>query len=145
MATSKDKYDGYFIDQSEPLITVDKYFKPLTVTGNDYASILLVRLILLEPGTFQTHPDCGVGLVSRYRYAKDIDVKKLQQDIKNQIAKYLPQFTLVDVRCELGKVENSEQKVIKIYITSDELNVYLPINPENGEVLENKLRLANFR
>jgi hypothetical protein len=117
----------------------------MVVSDEDYATILLVRLILLEPGTFQTHPDCGVGLVSRYRYAKNLDIARLQKDIKDQIAKYLPQFTLTDVRCELGDVNNGEMKAIKIYITSDELNVYLPINPETGEVLENKLRLGNFK
>lgn len=58
---------------------------------------------------------------------------------------YLPQYSLVNVKCVLGDSKTGEEKVIKIYITSEELNVYLPINTETGEVLENTLKLHDFR
>lgn len=141
MATS----DKYFVDDTEPLLSVDKYYKPLVVNGENYATLLLVRLILLEPGTFQTHPDCGVGLVSRFRYASDVDMVKLSNIIKDQIMKYLPQFTLVKVRCELGDADIGEEKVIKIYITSNEINAYLPINTTTGEVVRQELSLSYFK
>lgn len=144
MATS-GKYTDYFVDKTEPLLSVDKYYKPLVATDTNYATLLLVRLILLEPGTFQTHPDCGVGLVSKFRYATDVDMAELQKRIKDQIMLYLPQYSLVNVKCVLGDSKTGEEKVIKIYITSEELNVYLPINTETGEVLENTLKLHDFR
>lgn len=140
-----DKYSDYFVDEEEPLLSVDKYYKPLTAKGNNYATLLLVRLILLEPGTIQTHPDCGVGLVSRFRYATDVDMVKLSKRIQEQISKYLPQFTLVKVRCELGDSITGEEKVIKIYITSEQLNAYLPIDTETGEVLREDLKLDSFK
>jgi len=144
MATS-GKYTDYFVDKTEPLLSVDKYYKPLVATDTNYATLLLVRLILLEPGTFQTHPDCGVGLVSKFRYATNVDMAELQKRIKDQIMLYLPQYSLVNVKCVLGDSKTGEEKVIKIYITSEELNVYLPINTETGEVLENTLKLHDFR
>lgn len=144
MATS-GKYTDYFVDKTEPLLSVDKYYKPLVATDTNYATLLLVRLILLEPGTFQTHPDCGVGLVSKFRYATNVDMAELQKRIKDQIMLYLPQYSLVNVKCVLGDSKTDEEKVIKIYITSEELNVYLPINTETGEVLENTLKLHDFR
>ena len=101
MATD-GKYTDYFVDKTEPLLSVDKYYKPLVAKDENYATLLLVRLILLEPGTFQTHPDCGVGLVSKFRYATDVDMVELQKRIKDQIMLYLPQYSLVDVKCELG-------------------------------------------
>ena len=58
---------------------------------------------------------------------------------------YLPQFTLTDVKCVLGDNQTGDKKVIKIYITSEELNAYLPINVETGEVLQKPASLANFR
>lgn len=85
MATS-GKYTDYFVDKTEPLLSVDKYYKPLVATDTNYATLLLVRLILLEPGTFQTHPDCGVGLVSKFRYATNVDMAELQ---KNQRPNYV--------------------------------------------------------
>jgi hypothetical protein len=143
MATD-GKYTDYFVDKTEPLLSVDKYYKPLVAKDENYATLLLVRLILLEPGTFQTHPDCGVGLVSKFRYATDVDMIELQKRIKDQIMLYLPQYSLVNVKCELGDNKTSDEKVIKIYITSEQLNVFLPINVETGEVLETT-KLSDFR
>ena len=143
MATD-GKYTDYFVDKTEPLLSVDKYYKPLVAKDENYATLLLVRLILLEPGTIQTHPDCGVGLVSKFRYATDVDMIELQKRIKDQIMLYLPQYSLVDVKCELGDNKTGDEKVIKIYITSEQLNVFLPINVETGEVLETT-KLSDFR
>jgi hypothetical protein len=143
MATD-GKYTDYFVDKTEPLLSVDKYYKPLVAKDENYATLLLVRLILLEPGTFQTHPDCGVGLVSKFRYATDVDMIELQKRIKDQIMLYLPQYSLVNVKCELGDNKTGDEKVIKIYITSEQLNVFLPINVETGEVLETT-KLSDFR
>lgn len=143
MATD-GKYIDYFVDKTEPLLSVDKYYKPLVAKDENYATLLLVRLILLEPGTFQTHPDCGVGLVSKFRYATDVDMIELQKRIKDQIMLYLPQYSLVNVKCELGDNKTGDEKVIKIYITSEQLNVFLPINVETGEVLETT-KLSDFR
>lgn len=140
-----DKYNDFYVDKSEPLLSVDKYYKPLVATGEDYATLLLVRLILLEPGTIQTHPDLGVGLVSKFRYSTEVDMTKLSNSIKDQINKYLPQFTLVKVKCILGDDETGDNKVIKIYITSNEINAYLPINTETGEVLRNDIQLKDFK
>jgi predicted component of type VI protein secretion system len=43
----------------------------------------------------------GVGLVSRYRYSKDSELTTLANDIEDQIATYLPQFTSVSVELTL--------------------------------------------
>lgn len=133
------------VDTTEPLLSVDKYYKPLVAKGEDYATLMLIRLILLEPGTFQTHPNMGVGLVSRFRYSNEIDMVKLANLIKDQIILYLPQFTLTDVRCILGDSDTGTEKVIKIYITTEELNAYLPINVETGEVLQRPAKLIDFK
>ena len=131
--------DDYFVDDTEPLLSVDKYYKPLVAKDFDYTTLLLVRLILLEPGTIQTHPDCGVGLVSKFRYSTDVKMRDLEIRIKEQIVKYLPQFSLVRVRCEL------EDKIIKIYITSEEVNVFLPIDIQTGEIIDKNNHLYDFR
>lgn len=133
------------VDTTEPLLSVDKYYKPLVAKGEDYATLMLIRLILLEPGTFQTHPNMGVGLVSRFRYSNEVDMVKLANLIKDQIMLYLPQFTLTDVRCILGDSDTGTEKVIKIYITTEELNAYLPINVETGEVLQKPAKLIDFK
>lgn len=54
--------------------------------------VLLTRLILLEPGTIQSHPDMGVGLISKFRYSVEGGTEKLQNTIQQQIAKYIPEL-----------------------------------------------------
>lgn len=60
--------------------------------------ILLTRLLLLEPGTIQSHPDMGVGLVSKYRYSVEGEEFYLKSAFQDQIRKYLPQLQPVDIQ-----------------------------------------------
>lgn len=59
--------------------------------------LLLTRLVLLEPGTIQSHPEMGVGLHSKYRFAVEGCERDLKADIEQQIAKYLPDFNGVKI------------------------------------------------
>ena len=81
----------------EHLLSINKFEKPTVAKDNDAISILSTRLILLEPGTIQSHPDMGVGLVSRYRYSETRNIESLRRDIKDQITKYLPTLSGADV------------------------------------------------
>ena len=119
------------VDLNEPLMTINKFYKPVILTGSDAAVMQITRLILLEPGTIQTHPNCGVGIVSRYRHSTQLDIRELEDVIATQISTYLPMYTTVRVAVEI----NNTEKAIQIYITSDQLNAVIPINVETGEVL----------
>lgn len=66
-------------------------------TDGEAVIAVLTHLILLEPGTIQSHPKMGVGLVSRYRYSFTDEAYKLQSDIRQQIDTYLPQYQGADV------------------------------------------------
>lgn len=86
------------IDIEEPVLSIDEFNKPLVMKGKDAIFILLVRLLLLKPGTFQTHPEMGVGIVSRYRYGDDDVLNNLEKDIENQISTYIPQVSGAQVQ-----------------------------------------------
>lgn len=98
---------------NEALLSLNKFGNPKVVSGNEATYYLLTRLILLEKGTIQSHPDMGVGIVSRYRYAFENAYKDLQYDIQEQIGVYLPQLAGVDVKV------SCMDKVFKIEITVD--------------------------
>lgn len=69
----------------------------------------------MEKGTIQSHPDMGVGIRSRYRFADTNKLSMLKYDIKSQIESYLPpSYGNVDVDC---KIVN---KVILISIIANE-------------------------
>lgn len=100
---------------TEPLFTLTKFNTPLEVTGKDAISLLITRLILLEPGTIQSHPDMGVGIVSRYRYSElnNGGGQNLQNDIREQIQTYLPpEFGGAQVKVS----ENKTSYIIDIQI-----------------------------
>ena len=97
----------------EHLLSINKFEKPTVAQDNDAVSILITRLILLEPGTIQSHPEMGVGLVSRYRYSEIRNIESLRRDIADQIAKYLPTLSGTDVEV------TANDKSITISVTAD--------------------------
>jgi len=75
---------------NEYTLSVNNFLEPDVKSGPEAVCKLLVQLLLLEPNTFDTHPDMGVGIVSRYRYSFLGHADELQRDFQNQITKYLP-------------------------------------------------------
>lgn len=120
-------------DIREPLISLNQYNRPMELVGQDAEIMLITRLILMDPGLIQTHPDMGVGLVSKFRYSQDIDIPKLRARIKNQIETYLPMFSTVEVKVDLKEEEHR----LYIYITSDQVNTLIPFDTYSLTVVEN--------
>lgn len=73
----------------------------MVLNNGEAIARVLIHLLLLEPGTIQSHPDMGVGLVSKYRYTTENKIYKLRDDFRGQIEKYLPQYQGVEVNCAL--------------------------------------------
>lgn len=74
--------------------------------------MLLIRLMLLTPGTIQSHPNMGVGIATKWRYC-DVDrLNDLQTEITNQISTYLPKLRLSSVNLKVKK--NSKDLIIEI-------------------------------
>lgn len=99
----------------EHLMSVNTIKCPKVVKDKDAIYVLLVRLLLLEPGTNQAFPEMGLGLVSRYRYSFAVDINKLIIDYKNQIATYLPGLEVVDI---LGEVVD-KTLILKVNIDNE--------------------------
>lgn len=104
----------------EPCLSIDEFNKPKILEGRDAISTLLSHLILLEPGTYASHPTMGVGLVSRYRYNNKESLEQLKKDIQDQVNRYLPEFQAVDVSVRLDphghEKENGDEIIIEINI-----------------------------
>ena len=74
----------------EYLLSTNKYLEPASVEGSEAYAILIIRLLLLEPGTNPLHPDMGVGLGPKYRYILEDQISVLQDRIRDQLQTYLP-------------------------------------------------------
>lgn len=99
----------------EHLLSINKFEKPTVAKDNDAVAILITRLILLEPGTIQSHPDMGVGLISRYRYSETGNIESLRRDISDQISKYLPTLAGANVEVSVHDKETT------ISVTADNI------------------------
>ena len=97
----------------ENVLSLNNFGMPKGNNENDSAYVLIIRLLLLEPGKFQSHPDMGIGIRSRYRFNNDENfLMNLQNDIKKQIDKYLPELSATDVTI------TSNNKVLGIIINT---------------------------
>ena len=82
----------------EHVLSINNFNMPKVYDKSDATYMLIVRLLLLEPGKFQSHPYMGIGLKSKYRYNnQDGFLQTLQNDIKNQMSMYLPQLSFTDI------------------------------------------------
>ena len=95
------------------VLSLNDFNMPKVFNESDSAYVLIIRLLLLEPGKFQSHPEMGVGIRSRYRFNNDENfLMNLQNDIKKQIDKYLPELSATDVTI------TSNNKVLGIIINT---------------------------
>lgn len=81
----------------EYCFSINDFGNPKIYEDAEAMSVILTRLLLLEPGTFQSHPNMGVGLVSKYRYSFAGRATELKEDFEKQIALYLPTFQGVKI------------------------------------------------
>lgn len=77
-------FDGFF--------ATNNFDEPEIVEGINAAQVMLIRLFLLEKNTIQSHPDMGIGIVSRWRFRDNADLSSLSVECQNQIETYLPQL-----------------------------------------------------
>ena len=111
---------------TEPTLSIDEFNNPKVIKNERAVMLLITRLVLLNKGTIQSHPDMGVGLVARYRYSDQDQARALQADIVQQIAQYLPQFQGAEVRVEYEdhmfyiSVILREQAFMMLYDTQQE-------------------------
>lgn len=71
---------------------INDFDEPTVYKDSEAIAQNLIHLLLLEPGTIQSHPNMGVGIVSKYRYMStdQEDINKLIGDFRKQIDQYLP-------------------------------------------------------
>lgn len=98
----------------ESVLSIDKFNNPTLLNDNQTISTMIIRLFLLEPGTIQSHPNMGIGLVSKWRFCDEDQLPDLETEIYNQISIYLPSFLLNEVHVMYQK----NVLIIEIYIGS---------------------------
>lgn len=101
------------IKEREYLMSVNKINEPIVERKQRAIALLLLRLILLDPGSDPLHPNMGVG-IRKYRFSVNT-LEELRSRIADQIATYLPDF----LASEINIVINSD-RTCNVEITIDD-------------------------
>ena len=76
--------------KKETLLTINPFSKPADLSGIDAWCNLIIKLIMMRPGTFPSLPMMGVGLED-YEYSTvDSVIGQLTNAVNEQVATYLP-------------------------------------------------------
>lgn len=95
LKTAKTKENP--VSLKEYTLDVNAYGTPLDYKNFNALGTLIMRLILLEPGTITHSPKMGVGLISRYRYMQSDKLDAFINEVKNQIKDYVDPTAVVDM------------------------------------------------
>ena len=115
------------------LFSINNFCTPKMIDGVSAIGMQILRLILLEPGTYESHPDMGVGIVSRFRYSFEGNAGQLKNEIQKQISKYLPQVQAASVYV------SDDGGVYHIQISMDDELININYDPETNEMNINSL------
>ena len=126
------------INTHEYTFSVDNFGDPKVLKNAAAIATILTRLLLLEPGTIQSHPNMGVGLVSKYRYTIEDKLITLRDDFRYQIEKYLPQYQGVEVQVYL------EGKICYINATIDNIIYAFFYDTESNDLKSTFKELADL-
>ena len=121
-------------DLKEYSLSINSFNNPDELKRADAACLLIMRLILLTPGTIQTYPEMGVGLITKYRFMYDTELQNLKKLITDQINLYLPELNLTSVELTLNP-KDLKELIIQIRIENT-----LYVLQTEGETL----KLANL-
>ena len=113
----------------EATLSTDDFSKPKVLKDHDAVYTLIVRLLLLEPGSIQGEPEMGIGLLSNYRFADEDKIDDLKEDLDHQLTTYLPDFQSIETKIYL------EDSILRIQVTIDGILFSFEVN-ESSEGLK---------
>lgn len=114
----------------EYLLTTDNFSNPKVLTNLDAVGTLLIRLLILIPGTNPLHPDMGVGIGTVWRFMAEDDLPDLQERVEQQISTYLPpvfQSAIVDLSID-------DDNCLIINVIADGVSFVFETKGTNSEV-----------
>ena len=115
----------------EYLLTTNEFMVPDSVKGSDAYGLLLLRLLLLQPGQNPLHPGMGVGLGPKYRFITEDNMNMLQDRVQEQIDTYLSQDFTVKTTVYM---EIKPSHYLKIIITANDTDYIYDTEDSNTPI-----------
>ena len=105
----------------EHVFSLNDFNMPKVYDSKDANYILIIRLILLDPGKYPSHPTMGVGLRTKYRFNGNNPnvLEPLKADIEKQMRAFLPQIAYSSIDLTL------DDNLLGIIINTTEGSAYV--------------------
>lgn len=80
------------------VLSLNDFSRPKVFDKADAEYVNIVYLMLLNKGTYQSHPNMGLGIRERYRFDNNENLlNDLRNDIRNQLTQFLPTINVTNV------------------------------------------------
>lgn len=84
--------------------------------GQKAIALLVLRLLILEPGKNKLYPNMGLGLCTRKRFILESNLNALEIETEEQINTYLPQYRSTSVNYS---ITNDKKLIVTINIDNE--------------------------
>lgn len=116
-------------------LSTDDFKQPKISYGKTAVGVLIIRLLLLEPGTNPNRPEMGVGLISKYRYMFPDKLGELKNNIYDQLNRFLFPYQKIAISMEV----NDKCLILQISI-DDTTYKYVTEEQENNKITLRELK-----
>ena len=100
------------------------------------AALLIARLLFIRKGTYADQPDMGIDIVKRYRFSFEEELLTLNNELKDQMTDYLPEFLPVNVNCAYMQKDDNRYVNISILANGAMYNLYYNTSSNRLESIE---------
>lgn len=100
------------------------------------AALLISRILFIRKGTYADQPDMGIDIVKRYRFSFEEELLTLNNELKDQITEYLPEFLPVNVNCSYMQKNDTRYVNISILANGMTYNLYYNTSTNRLESIE---------
>lgn len=111
---------------------IDEYGDPKIYTNFEALGAILMRLFMLEPGTLQNNLDCGIGLISKWKYIQEDQKEAFINYATDQISDYINPYMSVNMSVEFLSGKNImvifleiDTRTYQFYFNRDTLSLEL--------------------
>lgn len=100
--------------KTEPTFEIDVFDRPRMLTGVEAWTRLLLRLALMEKGTYPSSPNMGCGLTAELYQTVDVIKSTIKNELESQAREYLPDVPLyaINIFTESELVEGGREDVV---------------------------------
>ena len=111
----------------ESLLSMNNFGEPKILSNGNAYAISIIRLLMMDKGSIELHPEMGIGLVKNYRYSFTDNLENLRTEIETQVSNYI---TKIPVTVELYE----DSKILYISITIENKKYIFNFNTENNSI-----------